>query len=182
MSLKHAVLIALEENEGSGYEITKWFEDGPGHFWFATHQQIYRELAKMTDDGWVSFNEVQQQGKPAKKMYQLTTQGRNALVEWLLEPGSPSPLKDTLLMKIYSGHLVSPKHLLEELLRVKHANEETLSRYHQIEEELYTTENRKVECVQFAHLTLRNGIIMLTAWLMWADEVIQFLNKKIKPY
>ena len=180
MSLKHALLIALQENKGTGYEISKWFQDGPGHFWHATHQQIYRELAKLSQDNWVSYIDVPQTGKPSKKVYQVTDDGKRELINWLLKPTPPTPLKDTLLMKIYAGHLIPTENLLEEIREAKRRNEDDLSTYHEIEEQVFTPENMQIECMQYAHLTLRNGIIMVTAWLMWADEVIAFLESRLK--
>ena len=180
MSLKHALMIALQENKGTGYEISKWFQDGPGHFWHATHQQIYRELGKLSQDHWVSFVDVPQTGKPGKKVYQLTDTGKRELVNWLLQPTPASPLKDTLLMKIYAGHLIPAENLLDEIKRAKTVNQDNLSTYHEIEENVFTSENMEIECMQYAHLTLRNGIITVTAWLMWADEVIAFLEKKLQ--
>ena len=179
MSLKHALMIALQENKGTGYEITKWFQEGPGHFWHATHQQIYRELAKLSQEGLVSFVDVPQTGKPGKKVYEVTGNGKRELVNWLLQPTPSSPLKDSLLMKIYAGHLIPVENLLEEMKQARKANENNLSTFHEIEEQVFTAENMKIECMQYAHLTLRNGIIMITAWLMWADEVIAFLEKRL---
>ncbi|EMY32485.1 putative PadR family transcriptional regulator, partial [Arthrobacter crystallopoietes BAB-32] len=54
MSLPHAILTALLEKPGSGAELTRRFDRSFGFFWPATHQQIYRELAKLERDGLVS--------------------------------------------------------------------------------------------------------------------------------
>ena len=46
MSLAHAVLTSLIEKSSSGYELARRFDKSIGYFWHATHQQIYRELAR----------------------------------------------------------------------------------------------------------------------------------------
>ena len=54
MALEHALLVALDEQPASGLDLAKRFERSIGFFWHATHQQIYRVLARMEADGWVT--------------------------------------------------------------------------------------------------------------------------------
>ncbi|HJR40413.1 MAG TPA: PadR family transcriptional regulator, partial [Nocardioidaceae bacterium] len=58
MALEHALLVSLSERPGSGLELSRRFERSIGFFWNATHQQIYRVLRRMEDDGWVSSSTV----------------------------------------------------------------------------------------------------------------------------
>ena len=53
VALPHAILVSLCEQSGSGYELARRFDRSIGYFWTATHQQIYRTLRAMEDDGWV---------------------------------------------------------------------------------------------------------------------------------
>ena len=64
MALEHALLVALSERPGSGLELAGRFEKSIGFFWHATHQQIYRVLARMEKDGWLSVETVPQTGRP----------------------------------------------------------------------------------------------------------------------
>jgi DNA-binding PadR family transcriptional regulator len=52
VALPHAILVSLCEQSGSGYELAHRFDRSIGYFWSATHQQIYRTLRAMEDDGW----------------------------------------------------------------------------------------------------------------------------------
>jgi DNA-binding PadR family transcriptional regulator len=54
MSLAHAVLTSLLEKASSGYDLARRFDKSIGYFWHATHQQIYRELARMEAAGWIA--------------------------------------------------------------------------------------------------------------------------------
>lgn len=45
-------MVSLSERPGTGYEISRQFDRSIGHFWSATHQQIYRTLRKLHADGW----------------------------------------------------------------------------------------------------------------------------------
>jgi PadR family transcriptional regulator AphA len=47
MALREVILTVLARGEMTGYEITKDFEVVYVHFWRASHQQVYRELARL---------------------------------------------------------------------------------------------------------------------------------------
>src|ERR1700744_823183 len=94
MALPHAILVSLREQAGSGYELTHRFDRSIGYFWNATHQQIYRTLRTMEDDGWVSAKVVAQRGRPDKKVYTVSDAGRAELARWIAEtlrPGGAGP-------------------------------------------------------------------------------------------
>ena len=57
MSIQHALLTSLLEKPSSGYELARRFDKSMGYFWSATHQQIYRELGRMAEAGWLSVEE-----------------------------------------------------------------------------------------------------------------------------
>ena len=89
MALPHAILVSLCEQSGSGYELTHRFDRSIGYFWSATHQQIYRTLRTMEDDGWVSATVVAQRGRPDKKVYTVSDAGRAELARWIAAPLRP---------------------------------------------------------------------------------------------
>ena len=82
MSLKHAILVLLETEPGSGYDLLKRFREHMGYFWNASHQQIYQQLKWMHEAGWLVVSTEPQQGKPDRKVYELTPQGHEALLAW----------------------------------------------------------------------------------------------------
>ena len=178
MALRFAIIIALEDSQGSGYEIAKWFDGGLGYFWHASHQQIYLELKKMTADGLVTFEEVQQEGKPAKKIYSTTEAGFAALDHWLATPARQAPLKDALLMRIYAGSRISPTVLLAEVQRHQQQNRELLETFENIDRCFQPVKAKPIK-YQYGYLTLRNGIIYLQGWLQWSEEVCAFLQDQI---
>ena len=53
MSLRHALLGLLADKAASGYELTKQFELSLANVWSASHSQIYPELQRMAERGWV---------------------------------------------------------------------------------------------------------------------------------
>src|SRR5512144_698208 len=90
MALEHAILVSLSERPASGLELTRRFDASIGFFWSATHQQIYRVLARMEADGWVTADLVTQQGRPTKKVYDVAAAGRDELARWI---GTPTPIE-----------------------------------------------------------------------------------------
>ena len=86
MTLPHAILVSLCEQSGSGYELARRFDRSIGYFWSATHQQIYRTLRTMEDDGWVTAKVVIQHGRPDKKVYTVAAAGRSELARWIAAP------------------------------------------------------------------------------------------------
>lgn len=77
------VLLGLINNKGSlsGYQISQEFKHEVGDFWHASHSQIYPELARMKDDGWL---EDTNDGKST--YYKITDEGSKVMRTWLEEP------------------------------------------------------------------------------------------------
>src|SRR5690242_16860578 len=100
VALEHAILVSLLEQPGSGYELARRFERSIGRFWTATHQQIYRVLRRMEDEGWVAAEEIGQGGRPDKRSHSVTGAGREILTAWLREPVQPEAVRHELAVKI----------------------------------------------------------------------------------
>lgn len=80
VSLRHALLGLLAAGPASGYELTKQFELSLANVWTATHSQVYPELQRLADSGWV---EVGAEGARGRKEYRITDAGRAELHRWL---------------------------------------------------------------------------------------------------
>ena len=64
MSLPHALLTSLVERPASGLDLARRFDSSIGFFWAASHQQIYRELARMEAAGWIRSPSASKSGSP----------------------------------------------------------------------------------------------------------------------
>src|SRR5689334_3077586 len=110
MALRYAVLGLLASEEMSGYDLTQKFSEQVSHFWNAHHTQIYRELQKLEDEGLVSYQLVEQQERPDKKIYTITDQGVEALLGWLGEsPPKQKKMKHETLLRVSLFHLIPPE-------------------------------------------------------------------------
>lgn len=76
MALPEGILVCLTDRSMSGYDLAKSFDAAVGFFWHVSHQQIYRELSKLRDKGFVESHEVVQKGKPNRIENKITQAGR----------------------------------------------------------------------------------------------------------
>jgi DNA-binding PadR family transcriptional regulator len=181
--LKNVILTVLHQQPSTGYEITQAFDKSFRYFWQASHQQVYRELARLTEQGFVTFSEVSQPDRPAKKVYTITPRGREELLHWLRSPTHPKRVNDELLVRIWAGELMGIRHLREEMARQRRLHEEKLSTYLAIEKKHFSPEQLSAASAprQFRYLTLRKGILAEQAWITWSMEVDEVLKAMEHP-
>lgn len=118
MDVKTLCLGVLCLGEASGYEIKKFFEDGFSHFYVAGFGSIYPALAQLTREGLVTCSDIQQEGRPAKKVYRITEPGK-ALFRRELAQSHPTHKvrSDFLLQLIFAPFLTEGR--LEEVLALR---------------------------------------------------------------
>ncbi|HHX8553535.1 PadR family transcriptional regulator [Vibrio diabolicus] len=78
MNLGNLLLTILEQRTQTGYDLTNRTMPESGA-WQASHQQVYRELGRMTEKGLVSHEIEAQDGKPDRKKYSITQGGERVL-------------------------------------------------------------------------------------------------------
>ncbi|NJR52245.1 MAG: PadR family transcriptional regulator [Leptolyngbyaceae cyanobacterium CSU_1_3] len=172
MALSHAILAALLGAPCSGYDLQKRFEGSVGFFWQASFQQIYRELNKLEELGWLTSSTVRQQNRPEKKIYQITEMGQESLKAWIAEPCDMAPIRDDLLVKVFAGSLVPTQAFLAELEHHQAQHRQRLAIYQQIEQQFFPTPESLSIADKFRYLALQNGIHYETAWLAWCEEAM----------
>lgn len=181
MALEHALLVSLRERPGSGLELARRFDASIGFFWHATHQQIYRVLARMVGAGWVEAEQVAQSGRPDKRVYTVTSAGRTVLAEWLATPTPMEPLRSELAVKMrgaaYGDRLavldVVRANLAEHRLRFAHY-EQLAARDHPDSEQL---RGRELD----AWLVLRGGLRVEQFWIEWLEEYLAAHDARPTP-
>jgi DNA-binding PadR family transcriptional regulator len=106
-SLELALLgLIAEQHEASGYDLVQLFRLSMVHYWHAHPGQIYPTLERMERDGWIAGREIVQRGRPNKRVYSITPQGRATLIEWLQSPYEPFKMKSPpLLRSRFLGYL-----------------------------------------------------------------------------
>ncbi|MCD4523849.1 PadR family transcriptional regulator [Nocardioides sp. cx-173] len=176
MALEHALLVALRERPASGLELAKRFSRSIGFFWSATHQQIYRVLARMEADGWLAATTVAQAGKPDKKVYDVTPAGAAALAQWLAAPTPPHALRSDLAVKM-RGASFGDREAVLDVVRAHLADHHArLEHYRRLMERDYPAPDNPASLsgLDLDHyLVLRGGILTEETWVTWLTEYLE---------
>lgn len=181
MSLKHAILVLLEQEPGSGYDLVQRFNQGIGQFWNASHQQVYQQLKKLHDNKLVDFQTQRQSDKPDKKIYRISANGKTELRDWMSESNNPPVVRDALLIRIFAGHLTDKQTLLDELARHRQLHQNMLEA-RQAEEARYLNSSKNQQMkMRLPYLTLRRGIRYEREWIAWLDETMMFIESHSLP-
>lgn len=180
MALEHAILVSLAEKASTGYELARRFDKSIGRFWTATHQQIYKVLARMEGDGWLSATHVAQDGRPDKKVYELTEAGRVELRAWIAQPGEPEATRSDLAVKIRGASYGDAAAVADEVRRHRALHAERLEFYLANEKREFPDPSALAGHRLHQWLVLRGGITLERGMIDWYDEVIAALTRKGK--
>ncbi|MFI6470884.1 PadR family transcriptional regulator [Streptomyces sp. NPDC050516] len=177
MSLPHAILTALLEKPSSGLELTRRFDKSIGYFWSATHQQIYRELGKLEQSGFIRALPSTAPARGQKKEYEVLPAGRAELAQWAAAGQDPKPMRDPLLLRMRAAAVIATGGLRAELERHLALHHAQLTKYHGIEAKDFPPE-RDSEQDRLRHLVLRGGIELETFWISWLTEALDTLGEE----
>ena len=117
MPLSHAILGFLEYQPMSGYDLKKIFDQSITHFWSATQSHIYKALETLEKEGFVESEVIQGEGKPNRKQYQITDEGRGELRRWVSTPLPLEVTREAWLIQIFFAHGITNEdivHLFEK--------------------------------------------------------------------
>ncbi|WGS54853.1 PadR family transcriptional regulator [Paraburkholderia sp. D15] len=171
MSIQHALLISLLEKPSTGYDLARRFDKSIGYFWHASHQQIYRELGRMTEAGWLSATEDSDGGKRLRWLYRVLAPGKAELARWVSEPVEEGDASRALLIKLRAEAVIGPHGVDEELRRLIVEHQGRLDHYLEIEQRDFAA-RRMSHAQKLQHAVLRAGILTEQGWLQWANEVL----------
>lgn len=115
----------------SGYDLKRLFDHTLSAMWGAAQSQIYKELRRMKELGWVDMEREEQESRPDRKIYSITDQGHTALRAWQAKPPEVFQLRDEMLLKVLFGAFASPADLAQNLRASIAAHEMRLLAYRQ---------------------------------------------------
>ena len=112
MDVKTVCLGILTDGAASGYDLKKHFESTFGHFFAAGYGSIYPALSALADQGLVTCEHVPQEGKPDRKVYAITADGRAFLAEALHADLAPChKIRSDFLATLCFAHLMSAEDI-----------------------------------------------------------------------
>lgn len=180
MGLEHAILVSLSERAGTGYELARRFDRSIGYFWTATHQQVYKVLARMEAARWVSATVVPQAGRPDKKVYEVTSTGRDELARWVGEPAEPESTRSELAVKVRGASYGDVGAVAAEVARHRELHAERLDTYLANEKREFADPSVLRGARLHQYLVLRGGISYERGAIEWCDEILAALARSTK--
>jgi PadR family transcriptional regulator, regulatory protein AphA len=178
MSLEYAILGFLNYHPYTGYDLKKIFDTSIRHFWPADQSQIYRTLARLTEQGYADMEKVPQDDRPDRKVYFITQAGRTELLNWLAGPPPMGDPRNAPLIQVFFAGQLSDEQILAKFEAFAALLQAILAQYDQIPEQIspYQQEITSPREHFFWMLTLDNGIRSMRASLEWAENVIAQLK------
>ncbi|TQC49648.1 PadR family transcriptional regulator [Rhodococcus sp. WS4] len=170
MSLPHAILTALLEKPSSGLELARRFDRSIRYFWSATHQQIYRELNKLEQAGFVRARDEEVTAQGQRKTYEVLPAGREEVERWVSVRQDPKPVRDPMLLRIRAAAVVGTGGLANELERHLELHRQQLAEYLDIEQRDF--DDDPTAEAKLRHLVLRAGVGLETFWTEWLTEAL----------
>lgn len=177
MAAEHAILglLALSESgTGHGYDLARQFSpEAPlGNVVRLEPGMVYHHLKKLERLGWVSAVPDPEPGRPARRLFAVTSAGRSELARWLAEPVAHTrEIRLDFLVKLYLALLLDPAlavRLVDEQRELCARLVESLSsRLRRVE----VAENRDAVTARFGDMVLDMRLAQTRAALAWLDRV-----------
>jgi DNA-binding PadR family transcriptional regulator len=179
--VRYALLSLLAREPSTGYDLAQHLNARIAPFWPVRYNQIYPELARLEEEGLVKHHVVESISyRPTKKVYEMTTAGREALQQWVLLPVEPAVMRDEFLLKIYNLWLVEPEQTTHQLReqRVLHVEREKEYEEHQTELIIQMGENVKNQRDPlFASIAVIGaGLLYERQYIAWCDHLLSILE------
>ncbi len=110
---EYAILGLLESQPMHGYEMFQQFKNGAmGQIVRLEMSQMYAFLKKLERLEYIEAQLETQGSRPPRKIFHLTTKGRQAFFRWLKEPVErPREIRILFLIKLYFVQQLIPKEI-----------------------------------------------------------------------
>ena len=173
MALEHAILVSLSERPASGLDLARRFDRSIGFFWSATHQQIYKVLARMEAEAWVRSAAVAQHGRPDRRVYEVTPSGRDQLRTWLSTPMPVEKFRSELAVRLRGASYGDREAVLTTVREQRADHSARLEAYEQMGARDFPDPGALTGRPLDVYLVLRGGIRLEQFWVDWLTEYLQ---------
>ncbi len=176
MNLETVILGFLNKESMTGYDLSKFIDSSVGFFWHATHPQIYGTLKKMVVDGYVTFDHEIQESGPARKVYTITGEGKEFLLEQL-PTIEPHLVKFPLLVTMFLGSELGVEFWSKTLVDHIEEQEEMLQVYYSILKEIPKVTSNQDLGGFLRKRTLDFGIDYQKFFIKWLKETLKGIKE-----
>ncbi len=112
VDVKTLCLGQLLDGEASGYEIKKALTEGPlGLIQEASYGSIYPALNRLSESGYVAFRTEELDGRPDKKIYTITPEGRAYLLDQVAALQAEDKIRSDFLFSVLFSDQMSPQRV-----------------------------------------------------------------------
>ena len=163
MSLKHG-LIGLLAREGpqTGYQLTKAFDRSVNFVWHAVHGQIYPELARLVEAGFIRQMGT---GPRGSKRYEATPEGVAELRRWITDVEPTRGTRSETLLRTFFVYRVDPDAAEAVFRREAEEDRRELAVLEGFAAERVTKPSERASA-----LTVDSGVRVLKARIKWAES------------
>lgn len=177
--LKHGILGLLNYGDMTGYEIKEVFQCSLNYFWTAQTSQIYRELQTLEKHKWAKSTRIEQVGKPDKKVFHITEEGKEELLRWMAYDESGLVMRAPLLMKVFFLGERSVEENLQFFIGFRQAIADYLESMQSANEsiDIFATMIPDRQKTIYWEMTLDFGKRSMQMHMEWADECIRKLRE-----
>jgi DNA-binding PadR family transcriptional regulator len=148
----------LHDGPLTGWDLVETAELVIGDFWSLTRSQVYRELARMAEEGLVAAGET---GPRDRRPYELTDAGRAAFAAWIDREPGPETIRFPLLLTVAFGRHLE-RERLEGFLEIhREQHERRLAGYRELLDQISSADD------PYAAATLSFGVSYERAVLEW---------------
>ncbi|MGH3452999.1 MAG: helix-turn-helix transcriptional regulator [Nocardioidaceae bacterium] len=171
----YAVLGLLAIQPWSTYELTRQMDRSLGRVWPRAASKLYEEPKKLVARG-LATSRREPVGKRPRTVYTITSSGRQALAEWLSEPGAGPVLESEQLLKIFFADLGTRDDALATVVAARAWAEERNAANRAVARSYLAGEGAfqdRLATNLLAGRFLTDFYRMVAEWADWATEQIE---------
>lgn len=178
---RYALLSLLVRKPLTGYDLAQQLNARFTPFWPIRYNQIYPELARLEAEGLVKYTVVEPGSyRPAKKVYEVTPAGTEALRQWAKTPTTHVAIHDEFLLKMYNVWLLEPE---QASLQINEQREGHMQQAKYYEEHIEELKNQLASSVQNYQEPLSASIALLRFglgyerhYIAWCDSMLAMIS------
>ena len=118
------ILGMLRAGVDTGYAIKRAVDQSTRFFWATSFAQVYPELARLEDQGYIT-GRVDAQGRRLRKTYRVTEKGKQALDDWLRSATLPGfEFRDEGLLRLFFADALPAEDAIALVTRLREQADE----------------------------------------------------------
>jgi PadR family transcriptional regulator AphA len=160
----------------SGYDMKKFVGESIGHFWNESYGQIYPMLKRLSRQGLVESRVERGKGRPDRKVFSLSPNGRKHLRSWLATAPRFAPPRNELLLKLFFGRLGKRSDMIRHVREFRQYHAQMLVQYAQVEKWIWKTHPKHPDTPYWL-ITLGYGREFSSGMVKWSDQTLRILTR-----